>query len=213
MSTCMSTSRSNYFDMSIWKKHADHSTTAYNCYLQSQTMKSFQSYYMLSDETISAHSACSWLLESGETYICLLPLLVDRGDNFCLRKFLSVKGDDICPLQSLANKREDDKLCSQMLLVGIEDDIWALLLLAVRGGDMRLQLISATNGGEVSSHLSFVFKGAKLCSQLLLGVTGEDDNLCSQLLLACIEDDIWASLSLASCSQRRWRALTVDISN
>ena len=26
MSTCMSTSRSNYFDMSIWKKHADHST-------------------------------------------------------------------------------------------------------------------------------------------------------------------------------------------
>ena len=29
MSTCMSTSRSNYFDMSIWKKHADHSTTKY----------------------------------------------------------------------------------------------------------------------------------------------------------------------------------------
>ena len=27
MSTCMSTSRSNYTDMSIWKKHADHSTT------------------------------------------------------------------------------------------------------------------------------------------------------------------------------------------
>ena len=27
MSTCMSTSRSNYFDMSVWKKHADHSTT------------------------------------------------------------------------------------------------------------------------------------------------------------------------------------------
>ena len=26
MSTCMSTSRSNYTDMSIWKKHADHST-------------------------------------------------------------------------------------------------------------------------------------------------------------------------------------------
>ena len=26
MSTCLSTSRSNYFDMSIWKKHADHST-------------------------------------------------------------------------------------------------------------------------------------------------------------------------------------------
>ena len=26
MSTCMSTSRSNYFDMSIWKKHADHTT-------------------------------------------------------------------------------------------------------------------------------------------------------------------------------------------
>ena len=26
MSTCMSTLRSNYFDMSIWKKHADHST-------------------------------------------------------------------------------------------------------------------------------------------------------------------------------------------
>ena len=26
MSTCMSTSRSNYIDMSIWKKHADHST-------------------------------------------------------------------------------------------------------------------------------------------------------------------------------------------
>ena len=26
MSTCMSTSRSNYFYMSIWKKHADHST-------------------------------------------------------------------------------------------------------------------------------------------------------------------------------------------
>ena len=26
MSTCMSTSRSNHFDMSIWKKHADHST-------------------------------------------------------------------------------------------------------------------------------------------------------------------------------------------
>ena len=29
MSTCMSTSRSNYFDMSIWKKHADHSTTIF----------------------------------------------------------------------------------------------------------------------------------------------------------------------------------------
>ena len=29
MSTCMSTSRSNYFDMSIWKKHADHTTTLY----------------------------------------------------------------------------------------------------------------------------------------------------------------------------------------
>ena len=29
MSTCMSTSRSNYTDMSIWKKHADHSTSAY----------------------------------------------------------------------------------------------------------------------------------------------------------------------------------------
>ena len=27
MSTCMSTSRSNYFDMSIWKNHADHSTS------------------------------------------------------------------------------------------------------------------------------------------------------------------------------------------
>ena len=27
MSTCMSTSRSNYTDMSIWKKHADHSTS------------------------------------------------------------------------------------------------------------------------------------------------------------------------------------------
>ena len=27
MLTCMSTSRSNYIDMSIWKKHADHSTT------------------------------------------------------------------------------------------------------------------------------------------------------------------------------------------
>ena len=26
MSTCMSTSRSNYTDMLIWKKHADHST-------------------------------------------------------------------------------------------------------------------------------------------------------------------------------------------
>ena len=31
MSTCMSTSRSNYTDMSIWKKHADHSTNNY-CY-------------------------------------------------------------------------------------------------------------------------------------------------------------------------------------
>ena len=30
MSTCMSTSRSNYFDRSIWKKHADHSTTCEN---------------------------------------------------------------------------------------------------------------------------------------------------------------------------------------
>ena len=29
MSTCMSTSRSNYTDMSIWKKHADHSTSTY----------------------------------------------------------------------------------------------------------------------------------------------------------------------------------------
>ena len=29
MSTCMSTSRSNYTDMSIWKKHADHTTTDY----------------------------------------------------------------------------------------------------------------------------------------------------------------------------------------
>ena len=29
MSTCMSTSRSNYTDMSIWKKHADHSTSDY----------------------------------------------------------------------------------------------------------------------------------------------------------------------------------------
>ena len=29
MSTCMSTSRSNYIDMSIWKKHADHSTSWY----------------------------------------------------------------------------------------------------------------------------------------------------------------------------------------
>ena len=29
MLTCMSTSRSNYFDMSIWKKHADHSTTTH----------------------------------------------------------------------------------------------------------------------------------------------------------------------------------------
>ena len=29
MSTCMSTSRSNYFDMSIWKKHANHSTSVY----------------------------------------------------------------------------------------------------------------------------------------------------------------------------------------
>ena len=27
MSTCMSTSRPNYFDMSIWKRHADHSTS------------------------------------------------------------------------------------------------------------------------------------------------------------------------------------------
>ena len=27
MSTCMSMSRSNYIDMSIWKKHADHSTS------------------------------------------------------------------------------------------------------------------------------------------------------------------------------------------
>ena len=27
MLTCMSTSRSNYFDMSIWKKHADHNTS------------------------------------------------------------------------------------------------------------------------------------------------------------------------------------------
>ena len=27
MSTIMSTSKSNYTDMSIWKKHADHSTT------------------------------------------------------------------------------------------------------------------------------------------------------------------------------------------
>ena len=27
MSTCMSTSRSKYIDMSTWKKHADHSTT------------------------------------------------------------------------------------------------------------------------------------------------------------------------------------------
>ena len=26
-STCLSTSRSNYIDMSIWKKYADHSTT------------------------------------------------------------------------------------------------------------------------------------------------------------------------------------------
>ena len=32
MSTCMSTSRSNYTDMSIWKKHADHSTSD-NCML------------------------------------------------------------------------------------------------------------------------------------------------------------------------------------
>ena len=31
MSTCMSTSRSNYTDMSIWKKHADHSTSFYPC--------------------------------------------------------------------------------------------------------------------------------------------------------------------------------------
>ena len=29
MSTCMSTSRSNYTDMSIWKKHADHNTSYY----------------------------------------------------------------------------------------------------------------------------------------------------------------------------------------
>ena len=29
MSTCMSTSRSNYTDMSIWKKHADHSTNVH----------------------------------------------------------------------------------------------------------------------------------------------------------------------------------------
>ena len=29
MSTSMSTSRSNYTDMSIWKKHADHSTKHY----------------------------------------------------------------------------------------------------------------------------------------------------------------------------------------
>ena len=62
---------------------------------------------------------------------------------------------------------------------------------------MRLWLISATNGGEISSHLPFVFKSAKLCSQLLLGVTGEDDKLCSQLLLVGIEDDIWALLLLA----------------
>ena len=57
---------------------------------------------------------------------------------------------------------------------------------------MRLWLISATNRGEISSHLPFVFKGAKLCSQLLLGVTEEDDRLCSQLLLADIHvvDDI-----------------------
>ena len=33
MSTCMSTSRSNYTDMSIWKKHADHSTSCHSCYL------------------------------------------------------------------------------------------------------------------------------------------------------------------------------------
>ena len=57
---------------------------------------------------------------------------------------------------------------------------------------MRLQLISATNRGEVSSRLPFLFKGAKLCSQLLLGVTREDDNPCSQLLLAGTEDDICA---------------------
>ena len=30
MSTCMSTSRSNYTDMSIWKKHADHSITGHD---------------------------------------------------------------------------------------------------------------------------------------------------------------------------------------
>ena len=29
MSTCMSTSRSNYIDMSTWKNHADHSTNWY----------------------------------------------------------------------------------------------------------------------------------------------------------------------------------------
>ena len=33
MSTCMSTSRSNYFDMSIWKKHADHTTSTHPPYI------------------------------------------------------------------------------------------------------------------------------------------------------------------------------------
>ena len=32
MSTFMSTSKSNYTDMSIWKKHADHSTTLYTSF-------------------------------------------------------------------------------------------------------------------------------------------------------------------------------------
>ena len=35
MSTCMSTSRSKYMDMSTWKKHADHSTT-YVGYLEQE---------------------------------------------------------------------------------------------------------------------------------------------------------------------------------
>ena len=87
------------------------------------------------------------------------------------------KGAKLCSQLLLGVTGEDDKLCSQLLLAGIEEDICALLLLAIRGGDKRLQLISATNGGEVSSHLPFVFTDAKLWSQLLFGVTGEEASI------------------------------------
>ena len=56
MSTCMSTSRSNYTDMSIWKKHADHSTSGYsNLFCKNLNQRSLIPRWPLTPHLLMSH--------------------------------------------------------------------------------------------------------------------------------------------------------------